>query len=165
MRADIYWVGGPWSGKLALAARPRGEDWLAEEINGWKRDGIRAVLSLLTSEEERELGLQREQKETKALGLEFWSFPIADRQVPNSEISFRALLNEVDAALSAGTNVLVHCRQGIGRTGMVAIGLLMNDGLSLTAAIDSVSTARGIAVPETIEQREWLDRYARVRSK
>ncbi len=28
----LYWVRGPWPGKLALAARPRGGEWLDDEI-------------------------------------------------------------------------------------------------------------------------------------
>jgi len=102
----VYWVDGPWwFGKLALAARPRGGDWLAEEVAFWKSAGIGAVLSLLTPEEERELDLVRmreeEKKKTEGLGLEFWSLPIEDRQVPDSDTRFGAALNLVDnSALS-----------------------------------------------------------------
>jgi hypothetical protein len=48
---NLYWVDGPWPGKLALAARPRGGDWLGDEVVSWKRNGVDAVLSLLTPEE------------------------------------------------------------------------------------------------------------------
>ena len=138
----VYWVDGPWwFGKLALAARPRGGDWLAEEVAVWKSAGVGAVLSLLTPEEERELDLVRmreeEKKKTEGLGLEFWSLPIEDRQVPDSDTKFGAALNLVDTRLSAGGNVLVHCRQGVGRTGLVAVCLLMKHGRNLSAAMDS----------------------------
>jgi len=155
----MYWVDGPGSAKLVLAPRPRGADWLAAEIAVWKKAGIGAVLSLLTPEEERDLGLRNERKETAALGLGFWSLPIEDRQVPDSETRFTAASSKVDAALSAGTNVLVHCRQGVGRTGLVAVCLLKKNGMSLSAAIEDISTTRGVAVPETVGQREWLQRY------
>lgn len=161
MAPDVDWIEGPWwLGKLALAARPRGGDWLAEEIAVWKSAGIAAVLSLLTPEEERELDLQDERKMTEVAGLEFWSLPIEDRQVPDSDTRFGAALNQVDARLSAGRNVLLHCRQGVGRTGLVAVCLLMKHAMNLSAAIDRVSAARGVAVPETVRQREWLERYA-----
>ena len=32
MGTKLYWVDGPWLGKLALAARPRGGDWLCDEL-------------------------------------------------------------------------------------------------------------------------------------
>jgi hypothetical protein len=38
--------------------------------------------------------------------------------------------------------------------------LLMKRGMNLSAAIDSVSAARGVSVPETAQQRHWLERYA-----
>jgi len=161
MAQNVYWVEGPWwLGKLAMAARPRGGDWLAEDVSVWKSAGIAAVLSLLTAEEERELDLQDERKETEGRGLEFWSLPIEDRRVPDSDTRFALALKQVDARLSAGKSVLVHCRQGVGRTGLVAACLLMQNGLSLGRAIDTLSAARGVVVPETVEQRDWLERHA-----
>jgi protein-tyrosine phosphatase len=71
-----------------------------------------------------------------------------------------AALEELDADLSAGKNAVIHCRQGVGRTGLVAACLLVTKGLSSGAAISSVSAARGTPVPETEEQRRWIDHYA-----
>ena len=165
MAGTLYWVHGPWTGKLALSARPRGGDWLKDEVASWKRDGIGSVLSLLTPEEDLELDLRDEGREVKKAGLEFWSLPIEDRQVPRSEAKLGAALDKVNLALSAGRNVLVHCRQGVGRTGLATVCLLVKNGMSPGAAIDLVSAARGVAVPETAEQREWIERYAPVFSK
>ena len=165
MAGVLYWVEGPWVGKLALAARPRGGDWLEDEVADWKQAGISAVLSLLTPEEEQELDLRLERNEAGKLGLEFWSLPIADRQVPQSEAKLVAALDKVNHALSAGRNVLVHCRQGVGRTGVVAVCLLVKNAMSPGAAVELVSAARGVAVPETPEQREWIERYAPAFSK
>jgi hypothetical protein len=53
MWTEFYWVDGPWPGKLALASRPRGGDWLEDEMAGWRRTGIDTMLSLLTPEEEQ----------------------------------------------------------------------------------------------------------------
>jgi protein-tyrosine phosphatase len=66
----------------------------------------------------------------------------------------------VEHALLGSKNVLVHCRQGVGRTGLIAVCLLMKKGMSPGAAVEQVSVARGVAVPETDEQREWIDHYA-----
>jgi len=160
MPKEIYWLGGPWPGKLAVAPRPRGGDWLKEDIAGWRRSGINAVLSLLTPDEEKDLDLRDEAGEVRAQGMEFSSFPIADRQIPKSEAKWSEVLERVDRDLSTGKNVLVHCRQGIGRSGMVGACLLVRKGMSPGAAIESVSAVRGISVPETAEQRDWIDHYA-----
>lgn len=160
MGTELHWIDGPWPGKLALSARPRGADWLKDEIAHWKRAGIDSVLSLLTPDEERDLDLRDEAAETKRLGLEYFSFSIPDRQVPQSEAKLGKELERVNNTLSAGRNVLVHCRQGVGRTGLVAACLLIKNGMSPGSAVDVVSTARGVAIPDTTEQRDWIERYA-----
>lgn len=156
----LYWLNGPWKGKVALAARPRGSDWLREDVADWKKAGIEAVLSLLTPEEQKELELQDEANEVRKHGLKFSSFPIPDMQVPRTEAKLAEVLDNITANLSAGKNVLLHCRQGIGRTGLMAACLLIKSGMSPGAAVESVSAARGLTVPETPEQREWLERHA-----
>lgn len=160
MATNIYWVDGPWPGKLALAARPRGGEWLEDEITNWQRQGVKTVLSLLTSEEQRELDLVNESAEAKAHGITFLTFPIEDRQVPDSEKSLTKILEQVDSELSSGRNVLVHCRQGIGRVGLVAACLLLIKGLGAKGALKRLTAARGVPLPETSEQRRWIDRYA-----
>jgi protein-tyrosine phosphatase len=160
MWTELHWVEGPWLGKLALAARPRGGDWLADEIASWRKAGVDTVLSLLTAEEERELDLEAEAREVKKLGMKFLSFPIPDRDVPRSDSKLTAALEKLDSVLASGKNAVIHCRQGIGRTGLVAACLLVTKGLSSGAAVDSVIAARGISIPETEEQRQWIDYYA-----
>jgi protein-tyrosine phosphatase len=160
MWTKLYWVDGPWPGKLALAARPRGGEWLADEISGWKSAGITHVLSLLTPEEEKDLDLRKEAAEVSAQGMKFLSFPIPDRQVPNSESELAAVLGNMDAFLSSGNKAVVHCRQGIGRTGLVAACLLVAKGVRPESARAQLSAARGVAVPETPEQSKWIDHYS-----
>src|ERR1022692_2818109 len=160
MPTKLYWAEGPWLGKLALAARPRGDDWLEDEIASWRREGVDTVVSLLTSQEENDLGLNNEAHNVKARGMQFVSFPIPDREVPDSDTKVAAALEKLDADLASGKNVVVHCRQGIGRTGLIAAGLLGMKGLSPEAAVRSLGTARGVPVPETAEQRRWIDHYA-----
>lgn len=165
MSAKLYWLDESWPGRIALAARPRGGDWLTDEVRDWKRAGVSSVMSLLEPEEEKDLDLRGESAEVRKQGLEFVSFPIPDRQVPRSEVKLSQALGEIDRALSSGTNILVHCRQGVGRSGLVAACLLVRRGLSPGAAIDKISAARGVAVPETEEQREWIDHFATAISK
>ena len=118
------------------------------------------VVSLLTADEERELELVGEAQEAKAQGMSFVSLPILDRQVPSSETELTATLELLDAQLSQGKNAVIHCRQGIGRSGLVAACLLVTKGLSPQEAVKRVSAARDTRVPETPEQRSWIDHYA-----
>jgi protein-tyrosine phosphatase len=122
------------------------------------------VLSLLTKEEESELAIQDESDEVVKQGMRFISFPIPDRGIPASSIAAVEMLDDVHDELQRGKNVLVHCRQGIGRAGMVAASLLVLDGSEPLAAIKEVSNARGVPVPETPDQEQWISRLpARVR--
>jgi protein-tyrosine phosphatase len=165
MRAELYWLDGPWLGRVALAARPRGGDWLPDEMRNWKSAGIEAVLSLLTPEEEAELSLESEAREVTAHGLNYMSFPIPDRQVPRSEEKLSEVLDKATRELVDGKNIVVHCRQGIGRSGLVAACLLVKSGMSPGAAVDKVSAARGISIPETDEQRDFVDQFAAATAK
>jgi len=156
----IFWVEGPWTGRLGVAARPRGGDWLQNEIGSWRRDGIDTIVSLLTPEEEKEFLLEEEISQARAQGMKFISVPVQDRQVPDSEAQIEAVVHELDGALSAGKNVLIHCRQGIGRSGLLAACLLVHHGDTPKAAVAALSKAHNAQVPETAEQRGWIDRYA-----
>lgn len=157
---NLYWVEGPWVGRLALSARPRGGDWLEGEIVAWQRDGVDLVFSLLTKDEERDLDITLEGDEAQAHGMSFLSFPVLDREVPESQSEFARVLERLDGELSQGHNVVMHCRQGIGRTGLAAACLLMGRGISTQTALDRLSAARGTPVPETEEQRRWIFGYA-----
>jgi len=143
-----------------VGPRPRGGDWLKDDIAIWSRSHINTVLSLLTPDEERDLDLRDERDEVKARGMNFTSFPIPDRQIPQSEAKWSEVLENAARDLSKGKNVLVHCRQGIGRSGLAAACLLVRKGMSPGAAVEAVSAARGMPIPETAEQREWIDHYA-----
>ena len=71
IKPDVYWIKGPWTGKLAILGRPRGADWLADEVAGWKEAGVDVVVSLLTSNENSEFGLASEAEIVKRNGLAF----------------------------------------------------------------------------------------------
>jgi protein-tyrosine phosphatase len=162
MPSELHWVTGPWPGKFAVGPRPRGGDWLEDELAGWHREGVDEVLSLLTPDEEQNLDLKNEADLAKREGMNFVSFPIPDRQVPASRTALASTLEKINADLSAGKNVLIHCRQGIGRSGLVAACLLVAKGWDPATAIERISFTRGLPVPETEEQRRWIDRYAAV---
>jgi len=157
---NLYWIAGPWPGKLALAARPRGGDWLEDELRAWHRDGVSTVLSVLTQGEEEDLDLTAESRSAKHVGLKFLSLPIPDRQVPSSLSEVAPVLGDVDADLASGRNVVIHCRQGVGRSGLMAACLLVLRETDSETAVVELSRARGTSVPETEEQRRWIDLYA-----
>lgn len=156
MNPDLFWVPGPWHGKLAVLGRPRGGDWLEDEVGGWKRAGLEVVISLLEAAEAAQLDLTDEGAAAQSKSLQFISFPIPDRGVPESTKDALLLLANIAGKLNEGKKVAIHCRQSVGRSGMVAAGLLITAGMSVDRAIEAVSKARGQRVPETEQQFQWL---------
>jgi protein-tyrosine phosphatase len=145
-----------WPGKLAISSRPRGGDWLEDEVRSWQHRDFEVIVSLLTDDERVDLNLEDEAKFCKIHGLQYLAFPIVDRSVPPSQKATLNFLKKLDQALAEGKNVLIHCRQGIGRSALMAICLLVLAGEEPEAAIQRVSTARGVSAPETPEQKKWV---------
>jgi protein-tyrosine phosphatase len=160
MAGIVYWIVGPWTGRLAIVARPRGDEWLAAEIDQWRKAGLDVVVSLLTSGETAELALQHEQELVEQGQMQFLSFPILDRGVPISLWETRAFVEQLHTLLSAGKNIGVHCRQSVGRSSLIVASLLVQAGIDVETALERIQAARGCAVPETAEQRQWVERFA-----
>ena len=156
MSRDLFWIPSNGPGRLAIALRPRGGDWLDDEARAWRRAGVDVVVSLLKADEEQQLNLAGERDAAERNGIQFTSFPVVDRGVPSSIEATVSLLRSITNALENGKNVAVHCRQGIGRSGLIAAAARMSAGSTPYAAIDAVTTARGLNVPETPEQVRWL---------
>lgn len=161
MNTKLYWIEGRWRGRLAILPRPRGGDWLEDEVCSWQQAGLDVVVSLLTRDEIADLDLTQEAKLCESHGLQFLSFPIEDRGIPASRRATLDLVRNLGEILTEGKNVGIHCRQGIGRSALIAACLLVIAGVDPETAFREVSQARESAVPETIEQREWVRAFAR----
>jgi len=159
MRVEIYWIGGVAKGRLAVMPRPRGGDWLEDEIRSLRQSGVAVLVNLLTPEEMAELDVEQEAAYCAAGGIAFLSFPISDRGVPESGRETLNLVRSLAALLDDGKAVAVHCRQGVGRSALVAACVLAAFGEAPDAALEQVARARGCPVPDTPEQRDWVRRF------
>ena len=139
--------------------RPRAGDWLADEIVAWKSEGIDLVLSLLEDDEIAELGLSGEQQACQDQGIEFISFPIADRSVPRSSAETERIARHLSDELLNGKGVAIHCRAGIGRSSLIAACVLVLNGYEASSALDAISKARGVEVPDTEAQTFWVSAF------
>lgn len=152
----IYWTNNLEPGNLGLMARPRGNDWLFDELRTLKMNGTDILVSLLEQSEQSELELQNEQSICDELSIKFISFPIKDRSIPANKQEFRALVEQLNIELEHGRKIVIHCRMGIGRTGMLAAGILIQRGYDTNSAFELLSNVRTINVPDTEEQAEWV---------
>jgi len=159
MRPQVHWIDLPIAGRLAIMARPCAGDWLDDEISGWRGEGIDIVVSLLEPEEVGELGLRGEADLCREKGMEFISFPILDRGVPVALRETAALAQVVATKIGEGKAVAVHCRAGIGRSSLIAACALVCLGFDWEAALDMIGKARGVTVPDTEGQRNWVKSF------
>jgi protein-tyrosine phosphatase len=146
-KRDSYRKTGVWIRDLALDV---------EAIRGW---GAEMVLTLLESHEMDLLEVQRLPQEVEARGMRWLHLPIRDESIPEEafELQWRAQKPHFHGTLKRGGRVLVHCRGGLGRTGLVAARLLVEFGMTPTNAILAVRQVRERAI-ETGEQEAYVHR-------
>jgi protein-tyrosine phosphatase len=116
---SVYWI-DVQQVRLGIMARPRGNDWLVDDLRALKRSGVDVIVSALTADEAEELGLASEADACAQVALLFISFPIEDRSLPAHTSQFDVFVNQVLEHLRGGTSVVVHCRAGIGRSSLIA---------------------------------------------
>jgi|TARA_Y100000296_G_scaffold54404_1_gene62382 protein-tyrosine phosphatase len=157
IKPDIYEVSSVGRGCLYVMPRPRSQ-YLREEVEYFRNVGVGVVISHLEATEEEELGLTKEREILDEFGVEFVSYPIRDRSLPDVR-DFKAFVKRIYQKLLNGENVAIHCRAGIGRTGMTSSCLLINDGYDNNTAIDMVAASRGTYIPDTEAQYDFICDY------
>lgn len=140
-------------GRIAVIGRPRGGDWLEDELSSIRAEGFGILVSMLCPDEASALELTHEEETAARLGLDYVSLPVPDRGVPDVE-QVRPVLARL---ARSGASIAVHCRMGIGRSCLFAASLLRLSGASLDEAWRQVEEARRCPVPDTPEQRAWPD--------
>jgi ADP-ribosylglycohydrolase/protein-tyrosine phosphatase len=97
-------------------------------------------------------------------GVHYVRKPIRDHGLPEDPAYMAEILTTIEHALAANRRVYLHCRAGIGRTGMVVACLLIERGL---AAEDALNEANRLwqrcararewpSIPETDEQAGYV---------
>ena len=129
--------GGQWERNLTADMRVVA-DW-----------GATVVVTLMEGFELDQLGVGNLGNVAEAVELEWHHLPIPDMQVPDQRFERRwAHTGQVlRRKLASGERVLLHCRGGYGRTGMVAARLAVEFGARPDAALRAVREAR----PGTVE--------------
>lgn len=156
--------GGAWG--LTIAPGKRGPSAyggqhdrdLETDVDIVETWGAHAVLTLMESHELRTFEIEGLGRAMIDRFLEWHHHPIVDGDVPGKD--FEREWPRVSASLRAlvarGGKVLVHCRGGLGRAGMVVARLLVEDGMAPEHAIGMVRAARGSGAIETRAQEAWV---------
>jgi hypothetical protein len=159
---------GAGNGKIGVTFAPGKYDPSAL-TGSWDRDlatdldriadwGAGLILTLL---EDRELTLLRIPNlghEVLRRNMEWIHLPIPDVSAPTADFDkeWPAQSERLRKKLHDGANIVIHCRGGIGRAGMIAARLLVELGDAPDVAIAKVRAARHPKAVETLEQERWV---------
>ena len=154
---NSYWV---IPGRLLAGEYPGDPDPVQARLR-LARLGDAGIDSFVDLTEEGELAPYRLWLPMQA---EYLRSPIVDTGVPNNVSETRAVLAAVHAALTRGKGVYVHCRAGIGRTGLIMGCFLADEETSGRAALKTLNrlwrqSERCSAWPEvsqTAEQAAYI---------
>ena len=133
---------------------------LAVDLDAIRRWRAAAVVTLMTTEELERYRIAEIGAEVRARSMEWFHLPIRDYHTPDA--AFEAVWPQRSAHLRAmvagGGRILVHCRGGLGRAGMVAARLLVEMGTAPEQAIQTVRRERNARAIETRDQEGWVRR-------
>jgi len=148
----------PAHGRIGITFCPGKQDHFAH-TGAWERDlgidldliaawGAKLVLTLVEPAELIALKVPMLGAEVHRRGIQWCHLPIADYSVPGKKFEEQWLTQgqAVRAMLRQGEDVLVHCKGGLGRAGMMAARLLVELGMAPEVAIHAVRHARKGAI-------------------
>jgi protein-tyrosine phosphatase len=145
----------PCPGRWREAPEDRGGEAVARDLGRLAAAGAVGLLSLVEAEE-LPGGRDGYAAAVAAAGLLWAHLPIRDFGTPDADFSdgWRdlALLER----LSTGENWAIHCRAGLGRTGLVASRLLIEAGSAPAAAIARIRREHAAGAVETQAQSDYL---------
>lgn len=144
-KKDLHALTGAWARDLA------------RDLGAIKAWGASTVVCLLEEPELVQLEVQDLPGAVKGAGLGWLHLPIKDGSVPDTafEIRWKKAGTGLRNMLTDGQHVLVHCKGGLGRAGLIAARLLVEFGVPADEAIEQVRRARPGAI-ETAAQEVYV---------
>ena len=155
---------GPRTGTIGMTICPGKTD----AARRWKRDmdmdldditnwGASTVVTLIEDHEFHILGVEDMERQVHDFGMKWFHLPITDVSVPDQrfEDAWKTASAEIHCLINAGEHILIHCRSGLGRTGLVAGLILVERGVQPKEAIRQIRAVRPHAI-ETPEQEAYV---------
>jgi len=147
------------SGRLYLSSMPGRYRAFHHDLTEAERLGVTTVLCLNPRDEvEHKSPHYHQALNDGSHGWRVVEHPIEDFRAPVRGDGFAGLVDEIVSELTAGTNVMLHCAGGIGRTGTVSSCILIALGLPAGEALAEVRKAR--AWPENKAQLDFVHWFA-----
>lgn len=171
LRVDFVsreWM-APIPGKLGMTIAPGKKDlagWTAPHDRSLQKDLDRlfkvykpdVLVSLMETFEYEAFKIPTLLKAFKDRGAETLHFPIRDVAVPTNMPRFVELVDTLNARLWDGKTVVVHCKGGLGRTGLVVAAALVRMNYTSEDAIDITRETRKGTI-QTREQERFVSEF------
>ena len=145
-------------GRLGIAPLPGAFGTLTSDLDviaAWRPD----IVVSMTEQSEMDAAKVGDLGERiVATGLAWHHLPVRDFGAPDETLTaaWRDVLGELHRCLDGKGGVLLHCRGGRGRSGMLALRLLIGRGEAPDAALKRLRAVRPGAV-ETQDQLAWAN--------
>lgn len=135
--------GAPWARDLAV------------DLAALKAWGAGLVVTLMERPEFALLRVPDLDARVATHGMAWAHLPIRDMDVPAGSflVDWPAVRDDMLGRLDAGGRVVLHCRGGLGRAGLVAALLLIETGATASTAIEVVRKVRPGAIETAAQER------------
>ena len=155
---DNYW--SRKFGSIFISNSPGETNSIEEDIKKAANFKISTILSLLEDHEIESLKLERLHLLLSEINIVYYRYPISDFNVPNTEniSTLDTILSDLLDRLTVGDNVLIHCKAGLGRSGMISALLLKKFGMTADKAIEQVRLIKPGSI-ETLKQENFIKSY------
>src|SRR5258706_3767072 len=103
----LYWINQFAGGNLAIMAAPHLGEQFETIILDWKDEGVDVIVSLLEESEIPNL-IEAERSLCEEIGVEFFSFPVRDKTVPDAVDTFAVIARRLADRIASGKSVAIH---------------------------------------------------------
>ena len=128
---------------------------LARDMDVIARFGASILITLMESHElATAVAAEAISDAARARGIKWLHLPIVDLNVPDAafERTWLDAGKTVRRALRQGAKVVVHCRGGRGRSGLLAARILVELGMDPETAMSEVRVANPLAIETTVQE-------------
>jgi protein-tyrosine phosphatase len=163
----------PW-GRLGMTIAPGKQNLGFTAL--WQRDlqtdlrhlrntyGVDRLVTLLEGHEMEKLNIPTLLTDVETYDMQSCWFPIRDFSTPTSMEGLHHLVQEILTALRQNETVVVHCKGGLGRSGLVAAACLTALGYSPSEAFTQVRRVRPGSVETPAQEAYVVDFAQRLRN-
>jgi protein-tyrosine phosphatase len=119
---------------------------------------VDVIVVLIEDFEFKQLDVLKYFEVAKELDLKVYWYPVMDGSTPRTVRKTRALVDHIVRHLRYGSNVLIHCKAGLGRAGTITACTLVRLGFQWEDAIAVTRTARRGTL-ENSNQEAFVKRF------